>query len=121
MEKLHIQLGQFIRKERKRQGLTQEVLADKTRLSTAFIGQIERGQNTASLSSLEKIGQSLGLSLSDLFRSYAAPTNSQPIPKQKQLLSLLKDRPAQEQQYILDTVRTLVRRLDQVKKATKTA
>jgi XRE family transcriptional regulator, regulator of sulfur utilization len=114
MESIYVRLGQRIRSERLRQGLTQELVAEKARLSTAFIGQIERGQNTASLISLEKIARALGVPLADLLRQPSAAHYKAPLPSHRKIFSLLRERPAKEQEYILATVKTLVRRLNNV-------
>ncbi len=51
---------------RKKAGFTQERLADKTGLSTTFIGLLETGKRKASLKSLQKIASVLGLKVKDI-------------------------------------------------------
>lgn len=43
MEEIYNLVGKRIREERKKLNITQEHLAESTNLSSAFIGQIERG------------------------------------------------------------------------------
>jgi len=60
-------LGKRIQKRRKDKGLTQEELAEKIKVSRAYMGFIEQGRNTPSLEVLEKISKVLNIPLSDLF------------------------------------------------------
>lgn len=65
--KLPKQLGKRIQKRRKELGFSQEELAEKIRVSRAYVGFIEQGRNTPSLEILEKIAKQLKISISDLF------------------------------------------------------
>jgi transcriptional regulator with XRE-family HTH domain len=58
-------LGQAIR-EARGEGLSQEELADRAQLHRTYIGSVERGERNASLVSLLRIADALGLKLSDL-------------------------------------------------------
>lgn len=59
--------GRRLQRVRKRMGFTQEKLAEKTRLSTTFIGLIETGRRRPSLKSLQKIADVLGVNIKELF------------------------------------------------------
>ena len=59
-------LGDNLRKLRKRANLTQEKLAEKTGLSVVFLSLLENGWRAASIDSLLKIAEALGVSLEDL-------------------------------------------------------
>ena len=48
----HQALGKRIREERLKLNLTQEKLAEDVNLSTAYIGQIERGERSLTLDNL---------------------------------------------------------------------
>lgn len=50
--KKDIKLGKNIKNFRKRAGLTQEILAEKTGLSTTYIGYLEIGQKRPTLKTL---------------------------------------------------------------------
>lgn len=56
------QIGAKIREARKKQGLSQERLAEMADISPAFVGHIERGTRIMSLETFIKICRSLDLS-----------------------------------------------------------
>ncbi|MFH1091051.1 MAG: XRE family transcriptional regulator [Pseudomonadota bacterium] len=72
-------LGQKIRDERQKKGLTLEQMSHLTSLSASFLSQVERDLLQPSLNSLKKISQCLGLSLVNLFQDnheqMAAPSS----------------------------------------------
>lgn len=61
-------IGNKIRKRRKELKVTQEWLAEKVRISRAYMGYIEQGRNTPSLEVLERIAKALKTSLSRLLQ-----------------------------------------------------
>ena len=61
-------IGNKIRKRRKELKVTQEWLAEKVRISRAYMGYIEQGRNTPSLEVLEKIAKALKTSISELLK-----------------------------------------------------
>ena len=63
-------IGERIKEERTKQGISQDVLSEKAELSQSFLGQIERGERKFSLSTLIKIANSLGASLDYLVHNY---------------------------------------------------
>ena len=64
--KLPKALGKKIQKRRKELGFTQEEIAEKIRMSRAYVGYIEQGRNAPSLDALEKIARALKTSVSTL-------------------------------------------------------
>lgn len=56
-------LGKRIREERLKLNLTQEKLAEDVELSTAYIGQIERGERSLTLDKLVLIANRLGVTV----------------------------------------------------------
>lgn len=96
------ELGKRIRTERIDKKMTQEELAERAGLHPTYIGQVERGEKSLTITSLEKIVEGLGISFSDLFENIQPPTkptslamrcydkiNSYPQEKQKQFYELL--------------------------------
>ena len=63
-------LGEIIRAERDRRGLSQEALADLAGLSRTHVGEVERGEVGLSFSTLEAVADGLGMPLSDIIREY---------------------------------------------------
>lgn len=61
-----IAFGKRLARIRKKSGFTQEKLADKSGLSTTFIGLLETGKRRASLKSLQRIASTLGIKVKDL-------------------------------------------------------
>lgn len=66
-DELLVQIGNTIKNERLRKGLSQAELAERAELHKNFIGMIERGQRSTTISSLRKICLALGISLTEFF------------------------------------------------------
>ena len=64
--KKDLRFAKRLKKASRSVGLTQEQLADKTNLSTTFIGLLETGRRKPSLKSLQKIASTLGFKAKDL-------------------------------------------------------
>lgn len=62
-----LKFGRKLKRIRKNIGFTQEDLADKTRLSTTFIGLLEIGKRRPSIKTLQKIATALKIDVKDLF------------------------------------------------------
>jgi XRE family transcriptional regulator, regulator of sulfur utilization len=61
-------LGEAIRAIRKKNGMTQEQLAEAADFSSNFVGEIERGEKAASIDSLVRFAAALKVRLSHLVR-----------------------------------------------------
>jgi transcriptional regulator with XRE-family HTH domain len=59
-------IGTTIRKYRKSAGLTQEKLAEKADLHPVYVGDLERGEESASVEALIRVAKALGVHLRDL-------------------------------------------------------
>jgi len=59
-------IGETIRKYRKRAKITQEKLAEKSDLHPVYIGEVERGEETASVEALLRIAKALRVRLRDI-------------------------------------------------------
>lgn len=55
------QFGSVVRAERLRQKISQEELAHRSGISTAFLSHVERGTKTVSLESIAKLAKGLGV------------------------------------------------------------
>ena len=63
-------LGEAIRARRKKDGFSQEKLAERADLSTVFISRVERGKESPSVDSLVKIARALRAHVSDLVSGF---------------------------------------------------
>ena len=61
------EVGEAVRRLREAQGLSLRALAAATEFSPSFISQLERGEVSPSIGSMERIVRALGLSLGDFF------------------------------------------------------
>ena len=62
------QIGDHLRDVRTQQGFSVRALAARAGCSPSFISQVEHGQASPSISSLERLVQALGMTLGDFFR-----------------------------------------------------
>ena len=59
-------IGEAIRRFRKRAKLSQEKLAEKADLHPVYVGELERGEESASVFALMRIAKALGVRVRDL-------------------------------------------------------
>ena len=59
-------IGEAVRKYRKQAGLTQERLAEKAELHPVYVGELERGEESASVEALIRIAKALNIKLRDI-------------------------------------------------------
>ncbi len=64
----HRALGDALRELRKARSLTQEVLADRSDLTTNYVGDTERGERNVSVRALWQLSDGLGVPASELLR-----------------------------------------------------
>jgi len=69
-EELHLAIGRTIRHLRKERKRTLKRMARLTGLSVSLLSQIERAESNASVSTLLKVANALGVKFSDLFGDY---------------------------------------------------
>ncbi|MCK9583056.1 MAG: helix-turn-helix domain-containing protein [Endomicrobiales bacterium] len=96
MEDIYKLLGVNIRYFRKAAGFSQEKLAELGGFSTAFIGQLERGHNKASLATVEKLAGALGINSTALLSGIKQKQQVKYSLSSKMTL-LLHDCPAKKQ------------------------
>jgi len=60
------QLGQNIRRFRLAKGISQETLAELSRLHRTYVGGVERGERNIGLLNLTRLAQALEVSITDL-------------------------------------------------------
>ena len=63
-------VGQRIKQNRNKLGLSQEKLSLKAEIDRTYLAGVEIGKRNISLKSLEKIVKALGVSFEDLFKGF---------------------------------------------------
>lgn len=105
--KLRHLIGERIRNKRKERGLNQEELAEKANIHPTYIGQLERGEKSATVDSLEKLTTALNITFEELF-CYLQPSNE--FKKNTTLyhiISKLNTMGEENQKVILDIINAL--------------
>lgn len=65
-ESINVRFGKKVKEERLKRNLSQEALAEKAGVHRTYIGMIERAEKNITLENIEKISNSLGVSISKL-------------------------------------------------------
>src|ERR687887_2624025 len=68
-----IDVGERLRAIRRSRRCTLRTVATRSGLSESFLSQVERGQSSASIASLRRIADALGVSMADLFGPDGVP------------------------------------------------
>jgi transcriptional regulator with XRE-family HTH domain len=76
MNTLQSQVGARIRELREQKGISQEALAAICNLHRTYIGLIERGKRSLSLTTVEQIASGLGIAPYELFSSAKGPAKT---------------------------------------------
>lgn len=67
VSELIVRFGLRVKELRKSLGITQEELAERAEVSKDYIGLIERGLRSPSLTTIAKLAESLGVTIAQLF------------------------------------------------------
>jgi transcriptional regulator with XRE-family HTH domain len=67
VSKIAQQVGERIRKLRHERGVSQEQLALKAGITPSYLGQVERGEKSPTIDSVDKVARALQVSLEELF------------------------------------------------------
>src|SRR5204862_6450082 len=68
-----IDVGERLRELRRSRRCTLKTVAERSGLSESFLSQVERGRSSASIASLRRIAEALGVSIADLFEPGGLP------------------------------------------------
>jgi transcriptional regulator with XRE-family HTH domain len=68
-----VDVGERLRELRRLRRCTLRTIADRSGLSESFLSQVERGRSSASIASLRRIAEALGVSIADLFEPGGLP------------------------------------------------
>lgn len=106
---MKVMLGKRIKEERMKLNLTQETLAEDVDLTTAYIGQIERGERNLTLENLVKVSNRLGVSVDYLLSdSLLIETDTSIIS----ISQLLNGRTLREKELAISILKTLFSHID---------
>jgi DNA-binding XRE family transcriptional regulator len=83
-------LGSVIRALRQRDHLTIADVASQAGISRGMLSKIETGQAAMSLDTLSRIGQALGVSMSQLFRDYELPAGGAQLVKASEGMKVVR-------------------------------
>ncbi len=81
-------LGDAVRSLREGQSLSVRTLAKRSGFSPSFISQVEHGQASPSIASMEKIARALGVSMSRFFAGEVSPSHGPVIVRSGEARSL---------------------------------
>jgi transcriptional regulator with XRE-family HTH domain len=68
-----VDVGERLREIRRQRRATLRTVADRSGLSESFLSQVERGRSNASIGSLRRIADALGVTVADLFEPSGPP------------------------------------------------
>ncbi len=91
--------------------MTQEKLAERTKLNINMINRIERGDRAPSLESLEKIAEALGIDLAQMlnFDGKRLKTSTEGEKERLRLCKLLKDKKSDQIKKIYKIAKVVLR------------
>lgn len=119
-------IGRNIRRFREEHELSIDELAEMLRLSSAFIGLIERGKRGAKLDNLLKLAKIFDVDINDLLRQVDVTTyavaeskDASQDKKRKTLIALTYDLDEKELDFIISSVKSLKKVRAQKKKKSK--
>lgn len=87
-------VGARIRYFRHQRGLSQEQLALQAGLNTAFLGHLERGLKSPTITTLEKLVKALNITFEELFAEGSSGVDPAHDAAIERLLLLVRDLPA---------------------------
>jgi transcriptional regulator with XRE-family HTH domain len=97
-------LGKRIREERLRLNLTQEKLAEDINISTAYLGQIERGERSVTLEKLIPLANRLGVTVDFLLADYISPDSDMSL---NHLAQLFQNKTDAEKEMAVNVIKLL--------------
>ena len=99
-------IGRRIREARQKHQLSLEELAERSELTPAFLGQIERGDRKLSVAALDKVAGALHLSPDDLMRRSA---KARKVSWEERIASLLHKQPAERKMLIFKMLKCILK------------
>ena len=100
-------IGDKIRNMRKQQGWSQEELAHRAGIHPSHMGQIERGEKSPTVDSIEKIVVALGITFEELFESTGQIEKNRASSVLVEIVKRLNKCTEKEQKIILNVIDSL--------------
>ena len=101
-------VGARIRYFRHLRGLSQEQLALRAEINTAFLGHLERGLKSPTITTLEKLVKALNITFEELFAEESSPSNAIQETARERLLLLVRDLPAEKLDKLSDIIQAVL-------------
>lgn len=101
-------VGARIRYFRRLRGLSQEQLALQAGLNTAFLGHLERGLKSPTITTLEKLVKALNITFEELFAEEFSPGAPEREIAMKRLLLLVRDLSAVQLNKLSDIIQSVL-------------
>ena len=102
-------VGEKVREERKKAGLTMEQLAELAQISASFLAYIETKGRKASLETIQKLAQALRIPVSRLFEDAPPQEKDAVYAATQKFAQLLRGKSPAETSAILEIARTAAR------------
>ena len=103
-------LGERIREERRKLGLTQAQLAEAVDISDTYMGAIERGERSLTLDTLVRLVNRLGVTVDYLLADSVTDSDANIMDQFKQLID---NQPMDRKQMAINVLRTIFSYFDQ--------
>jgi len=97
-------LGERIREERRKLGLTQAQLAETAEISDTYMGAIERGERSLTLDTLVRLVNRLGVTVDYLLADSVTDSDANIMEQFKQIID---NQPMERKQMAINVLRTI--------------
>ena len=104
MAELKERVGRRIREYRNAKGYSIEDLAHRAELNAVHLASLERGEKNITISTLEKIVNTLEISFADVF-DFTSPIEHPSSPIADKSHALMRGMSAEEQEFIYQTIK----------------
>lgn len=100
------QIGERLRAYRNQKGWSQEELAERAGVHPTYIGQLERGEKNATIESISRVSDALGIPLSVLFENISVQPVQNGIPSK--CYEIIQKQPLKDQETLLEFLNMIV-------------
>ncbi len=108
-------IGARIRQLRVKNGLTLEEAAELAGVHPNYLGDAERGKKNFSITTLEKLAKVLGVPVAAMLSGRKEPSSAKAAPVDR-LVSLFRNASPEEQNFIIQTAKFIIRNKKQTAK-----